>query len=298
MIHCKTSKVSLFAALASAALASSASAGTVAKEVVSPLVEKAAESAISGDIGVIFVSQYVSRGLVFENQGLIAQPYFDLSLSIYKGEGFVNNVSLALGFWTSLQSQHTDAQPNSTTPAWYEFDFTPGIAVTFAKDWTLTTRYLAYFSPNGGFPTFQGIDFRLDYDDSRWLGAFALHPHVVFLRELENKAGDGKSQGNYYEVGVTPALPTWGPLSVTIPLIAGFGSNQFYADNVGFGYFSAGLNASVALTCIPKAYGSWALTGSATYYYLHGPLATFNAPATRAGSHNEFVYSGGIGLTF
>src|SRR5690606_20317815 len=151
---------------------------TPSKAPVETIVEeKLAKSAISGDLGVAFVSQYVLRGLVYENQGAIAQPYLNLYLDLYDGEGFVNKVTLRIGLWSSLQSQKTDASPGSTVPYWYEFDYTPSLAVTFAKNWTFTTTYLGYTSPNGGFKTFGGLNFQLDLDDSEYLGAFAMNPH-------------------------------------------------------------------------------------------------------------------------
>ncbi len=279
-----------------------AQAGTVAvpapaKESV-PLVEQMEKSAITGDLGVNVVSQYVLRGLVYENQGVIAQPYLDLYFSLYEGDGFINKVSLSAGFWSSLHSRHTDAPPESTLPAWFEFDYTPGVAVTFAKNFTLTSSFFGYTSPSDAFNTFYGLNFQLNYDDTDLLGAFALHPHITYLRELDGKAGSGAAEGNYYEVGIAPVLPACGPLTVTVPLTAGFGSHDFYAANTGFGYFSAGLNASLALNFIPARYGSWALNAGATYYYLHGSLASYNVPNVRDTGHNEFVFSSGIGLTF
>ena len=57
------------------------------------VVEKCKESCITGDLGVNVVSQYVSRGVIFENQGGIIQPYADLYFKLYEGEGFLNKVS-------------------------------------------------------------------------------------------------------------------------------------------------------------------------------------------------------------
>ncbi len=70
------------------------------KEIVSKdknPVEVVKESCITGDIGVNVVSQYISRGLIFENQGAIIEPYADLYFRIYKGDGFINKVSVNIG---------------------------------------------------------------------------------------------------------------------------------------------------------------------------------------------------------
>ena len=191
-------------------------AGKEIKETEEPkaVVEKSKESCITGDIGITVVSQYVSRGVIFENQGGIVQPYADLYFKLYEGEGFFNKISLNLGIWNSFHSRKTDAgavaaaHPGSvsSTRSWYEFDFTAGVSFTFAKYFTLTPSYYTFLSPNDGFSTFQGLNLKLAFDDTDLLGAFALHPYVQVLFELENKAGTGADEGVYYEVGIAPSF--------------------------------------------------------------------------------------------
>ncbi|MGC3992243.1 MAG: hypothetical protein QM796_21615 [Chthoniobacteraceae bacterium] len=266
---------------------------TDAKKEVKPLTTEITKSCITGDLGVNVVSAYFSRGILQENQSFIIEPYADLYFKLYEGDGFLNSATLNLGVWDSAHEEHTGAiGTGSSTSAWYESDVTSGISLTFAKIFTFTPSYYAYLSPNDAFATFQGINLNLAVDDSQWLGAFALHPHFTTLFELSNKAGLGSTKGVYYEVGVAPALPTFAGVTVSFPLTVGFGSHGFYAGDA-FGYFSAGANASYALSFIPSCLGSWSLNGSATYYYLHDNLATVDV-----GRHNDFVFSGGFGLTF
>src|SRR3954468_7611978 len=97
------------------------------------VVEKAKESCISGDIGVDVVSQYISRGLIFENQGAIIQPYADLYFKLYEGDGLLTKIQANVGIWNSFHSRHTDSgeasghgtgrSDSSSTRSWYEFDF-------------------------------------------------------------------------------------------------------------------------------------------------------------------------------
>ena len=293
MAHIKNLTLGAGIALAGILLPGSLFAGTDSKAVV----EAAKQSVITGDLGVNFVSEYISRGAMQENQGVIAQPYADLYISLYEGQGFVNKVSLNLGVWSSFHSKHTGAGavgPKHRS-SWYEFDYTPGVAVTFAKDFTLTASYFEFDSPNNAFDASRNINLNLAYNDADLLGAFALHPHVAYMRELQGVAATGLvgGHGNYYEVGVAPALPAYGPVTVTFPLTVGFGSNDFYAQNKGFGFFSGGVNAAVAITCIPAKYGTWALNTGVTYYYL----ADQNADAA-AVDNNRVVYQAGIGATF
>jgi hypothetical protein len=287
------------------------------KEIVSKdknPVEVVKESCITGDLGVNVVSQYISRGLIFENQGGIIQPYADLYFRLYQGDGFINKVSANVGIWNSFHSRHTDAgeavgrgtgrADASSTRSWYEFDFTAGLAVTFLKNFTLTPSYYTFLSPNDGFNTFQGLNVNLAYDDTDLLGKFALHPHVTVLWELENKAGNGSDEGVYYEVGIAPSTPLGKDtgLTLTLPITAGFGSNEFYARNAGFGYFSAGAQVSYALAFVPKCLGAWTVNSGATYYYLGSQsLRDFNtAPANdvRDAKNSEWVFSGGLAVSF
>src|SRR4030095_11373346 len=63
------------------------------------IIEKAKESGNRGAREITVASQYVSRGVIFENQGGIIEPYADLYFKLYEGDGFLNKVSLNLGIW-------------------------------------------------------------------------------------------------------------------------------------------------------------------------------------------------------
>ena len=148
------------------------------------------------------------------------------------------------------------------------------------------------------------------------------------LFELENKAGTGADEGVYYEVGIAPSAPV-GPVTLTFPITAGFGSNDFYGsakistrkvtfddggakingtetevtvEDEAFGFFSAGVTASYTLKFIPECYGTWVATAGYTYYYLGEGTADFNTiergGTVRDGNHNEHVFSGGLSVAF
>jgi len=288
---------------------------TVDKNPKNP-IETIKESCITGDLGVNFVTQYVSRGVVLENQGVIAQPYADLYFKLYEGDGFLNKVSLNLGLWSSIHSRGTDhgaiGGGSTGTQDWYEFDYTVGLAFTFAKNWTLTPSFYAFLSPNDGFSDFYGLNLSLAYNDAGWWGdsGFALNPSVTVLVELQNKAGTGKDEGVYYEIALNPTK-TFGPVTVSVPIKAGFGTNDFYGslnaatgqiDNESFGYVSAGVNLAYPLKFIPECFGTWTLNANATFYYLGDGTSDFNtAPrggAVRDGNDTEWVFGGGLGITF
>ena len=267
------------------------------------LVEETKKSCITGDLGVTFVTKYISRGVVLEDQGVIAQPYADIFFKVYDGgdSAFINSVTLNASVWSSLHSHHPQDSAGNTLGAWYEFDYTPGIAVTFLKNFTLTTSYFEFDSPDGSFNAARSINGTLAYNDTDLLGVFALHPHFTVLKEVQ---GGGHPQGFaglgpngwYFEPGIAPSftLVKDGPLPVTLtlPVTAGFGSEGFYNED-SFGYFSAGGQVAVGLGFMPKCLGTWTTTVGATYYYLHEQLAIVDH-----GRHNDWVGSAAVGVAF
>ena len=304
--------------LAAFGFASTSFAGVEGKEMKEskPLQEVVKESCITGDIGINVVSQYISRGVIFENQGGIIQPYADLYFKLYEGDGFLNKITLNLGIWNSFHSRKTDAglvngAGTSSTRSWYEFDFTPGISFVFAKNVTFTPSYYMFLSPNDGFSTFQGINLALGYDTTDLIG-FNLAPKVQVLFELENKAGTGNDEGIYYEVSIAPSFPIGETgLAVTFPIGAGFGSDNFYGSlnqNTGaiedesFGFVTGGVILAYSMKFIPECYGTWTLSGQYSYYYLGEGTRDFNTAArgglVRDNDEHEHVFSGGLVIAF
>jgi hypothetical protein len=281
---------------ASVALPAVSFAGTETAGKDKVVTEVVKESCITGDLGVNFVSEYISRGLVLENQGVIAQPYLDLYFKLYEGEGFINKVSFNFGLWSSIHS-HQQPPGGTTTDAWYEFDYTAGISVVFAKRFTGTLSYFEFDSPADNFATARSVNFNLAFDDTDFLGAFALHPHVAVLTELNAPGFAGLDEdGWYYEIGIAPSH-TFGPLTVTLPINVGLGNSSFYAGDT-YGYSSAGISFSTPLSFIPEKWGAWTVSTGYTYYNLGDNLQTFSKNTQGDGDSNQHVFSGSIGLTF
>jgi hypothetical protein len=317
-IHLKSAVVALaLGGLLAAPFTSQAGTAVVSGKETKNVVEETKQSCISGDLGVNFVSEYISRGLVYENQGMIMQPYVDIYFKLYQGDGFINKVQLQLGAWSSIQSH---VYPNkgvghiSGVKNWFEFDYTVALAVTMAKNLTATLSYIEADYP--ALPSWmtqpnRNIQLGLAYDDTDLLGAFALHPHVSVLRELntnESGAAGIEKDGWYYEVGIAPSYTALKgsayPITLTAPITAGFGDANFYAGNT-FGFFSSGLNVSVPLAFIPTCFGTWTANAGYTYYYLGNTAAEFSNYDNNngyinvdSGSRSQHVFSGGIGMTF
>lgn len=265
-------------------------AGTAAPAKETTVIEKVKESCITGDIGIDVYSQYVFHGLVLENQGVILQPYANFYFKLYEGEGFLTQADLILGVWNSFHSRHPST---SSTRSWYEFDFVAGMAFTVAKNFTITPSYVAYASPGDYFDTAHVMQIRVSYNDSDLLGAFALSPYVLAEIELENKAGNGPDEGQYYEIGISPGT-TLGPVSVSVPIKVGFGANDYYTDD-GFGFFSAGLTLEYPLP-LPECFGTWTASANATYYHFGDPED--DATDIKNDDDYAFVFSGGLRVEF
>ena len=296
MLRQTTLKAAITAALVLGAYLPSSFAGveTSGKETKS-VVEEAQKSCITGDLGVNFVTKYFSRGINNGDQGVIAQPYADLYFKIYDGgDSFINSVTINAGIWSSLHS-HPVSTTNTNVRNWQEFDYTPGIAVTFAKNFTLTTSYFEFDYPSGASDPQRSINTNLAYNDTDLLGMWALHPHIAVLAELPGAAAGLTPNGWYFEPGIAPSFTlvkdgTF-PVTLTLPITAGFGY-RFYGEDT-FGFFSAGGNIAVGLGFMPKCLGTWTATVGATYYYLHEQLAIANN-----NHHDDWVGSAGIGVTF
>jgi len=265
-------------------------------------------SYITGDFGVTFTTEYISRGIVEPDQtkGVIGQPYLDLYIKLYSGDAnsmFINSVSAQLSFWADIGSNHSTAAAGATVPDWYEFDWDPGVSVTFAQNFTLLTQYFEFDSPSGAFSTARSIDANLTYNDSPLLGLWALHPHATVLWELGAPGFAGlKAKGWYYELGIAPSYTFLGksnyPITLAVPATLGLGDSSGFYGNNNFGYFSAGPSVSVPLAFIPSGFGSWTLTAAYTYYYEGTTVREADAPPLGSGANSRNVFSGALGCTF
>ena len=275
---------------AAAVLGCQAYAGTTTAAPAKTVTEVAKESCITGDIGADVTNAYFFHGIRQEDDGFIIQPYADLYFQVYKGSGFLTSLSVDLGIWNSF---HSNRGVSSTTSNWYEFDFTAGLTATLAEKWTLGAKFLCYASPGDYFDTSYALGVKLGYDDKDLLGAFSLQPYVYVEFELDGKSANGPDEGVYYEAGLTPSFDL-GPVSIGLPLRVGLGSNGYYADDAGFGYFSAGVTATYQLAFVPECLGEWSLTASTTYMYL----GDGTEPSNGGGDENQWIFAGGLKVAF
>jgi hypothetical protein len=298
----------LSAAVAAPCMALSLNAGATTQTQTPPAPPPAmAEPApantlsINGLVGVDFVTAYVTRGVVLENQGFIAQPYLELQF------GLTDEFKLIGGVWNSVHSEHTDlglatgeSAAAESADAFYEFDWYVGFTWAFAENFTATWIYQEFISPNGGFATNDNTQLKIAYSDASLWGesGFALNPYGLVFVELDNKAGTGSDEGIYVEVGIEPAFPL-GDSDVTfsVPIKTGWGFEDFYEEDEEFGFVSVGAKVAMPLKFVPAAYGSWSVYASVEYFFLGDGVDDFND----AGVHTDddiIVGKAGVSFTF
>lgn len=244
------------------------------------------EGRVSLDVGVDFTTDYYFRGIIQETEDSIIQPYAEIGLNLYEGEGGLNSISGILGIWNSFHGGPTGADGDATTDPkfWYESDLYAGLAVGFAEVFELGFSYILYTSPNGTFTDVGEFDISLSFDDSKLLGPFALSPSATLAFEVDGQADGGTDEGIYLQLGVEPGFSLVEndqvSVGVSVPLTLGLSLSDYYEFGTGsddtFGYFDAGVAVNVGLGLVPEDFGSLSLTIAGHFLFLGDNLETAN----------------------
>lgn len=238
------------------------------------------EGSISGTVGVDAGHAYFFRGILQEREGLIAQPYGDVTVQFADGSDGPVGVALTIGQWNSLHSGPTGADGNAAnTKMWYESDAFAGVTLGF-DNFEAGVTYTSYLSPNDSFGTVKELSFGLSMDDSELLGAFAMSPHVLVAMELDGQADGGTSEGAYLQLGVEPAYGILDDrMGVGFPVTVGLSLQDYYEDgdtfDDGFGFFEVGAIVTAPVE-VPAGYGSWELHGGFRVLTLGDYLRAIN----------------------
>ena len=230
--------------------------------------------------GTDFSHAYFFRGIVQERSGFIAQPYMDMTFSLFEGTEGLNSVTFTIGQWNSLHTGPSGNDgPATNVGAWYESDFYAGFAFGI-DNWDFGLTYTAYLSPNATFGTVKEVALSLAVDDSVVLGGFTLSPHVLMAIEVGGQADGGAGEGVYFELGVEPGLSLDRiPVSLSFPVAVGVSLSDYYEGTSGnddtLGYVALGLVASMPLR-IPESYGTWEISGGVHLLSLRDVLTAFN----------------------
>jgi len=265
-------------------------------------IAEAEASPFSFSMGVDSVTQYFFRGILQEDDGFIAQPWAEMGVNLYSGDGLVNSIDWSIGTWHSLHEQHTGTDSNGPA-AWYESDVYTGLSFGLAQKWSFAVTYTWYNSPNSAFDDVQDIALTLGYDDSKmWSslseaipGFAGFVPYVTVVFETD-RAADGAHEGVYVEFGIEPGLtplPNSGleDLSISFPVTVGLSADEYYESptnggDESFGYVEAGINFTY-----PIAPG-WELSAGPYFLFLGNTAESFND-----GEDNGFEVIGKFGIS-
>lgn len=235
--------------------------------------------------GVDFVSQYVSRGLVFADEFSV-QPWLELDFEVYTNEsdgGAIEGVSWFVGNWNSISDN--DPSPGivrtgsaASVESWYEADVYTGVRVSWRGGVQTSLRFNWYTSPSDSFNQLQEIDFRVSYDDAPlWREAgvenFTLTPRVRIAKETRDSGGPEQW---YFSPSITPSFTLEGfelEPTVKIPLVLGFGADGQYierdtGDETHFGFFQTGIGIDVPLEVLAEGSGNLTLSASFDVIFL------------------------------
>lgn len=257
---------------------------------------------VSFNIGMDIPTRYYFRGILQEENGLIAQPYFEANVNLYEGEQLT--ATAIGGIWNSIHSEHTGSSLDQPK-AWYEFDAYGGMALgwenlEFSGIWT------TYLSPSGAFSEVNDIALGIGYDDSGHLGAFALNPAITFILETKGTAF-GVNKGDLLQLSAGPEFEiTEGdrPVTLGVPVELGLSLDDYYertdtSDPSGkndetFGYFQTGLDFGFPMAFVPNEYGSWLLNAGFRFISLGKSLREVNHNGNDYGFFGMF----GVSMTY
>lgn len=274
--------------------------------------EESAElgEAISVALSTTWTNKYFFRGILQEDQGVILQPAAEFTFSLYQGTGAIQEFAVNLGTWNSLHDGPSGSGgPNVTPRVWYESDFCAGIGLTLFDHWSVGAMYTAYMSPNDAFGTVDEISINVCYDDSHlwesWgvdiAGFSGLQPHATFAFELDGQADGGFDEGTYLELGIEPSFTLIDdadyPVTLSIPVTLGLSLGDYYEDGAGgddtFGYFQAGVVASVPLAFMPARLGAWEMSVGVNALFLGDHTEAINV-----GDDFEILVGAGLSVSF
>jgi uncharacterized protein (TIGR02001 family) len=273
-----------------------------------------------------FTNAYMFRGIKQESDGLIMQPYLDLGVSLYKGEGSVKSFGLNIGTWNSLHGFNLTGTDNLRNhKLWYESDFYAGMSFGMTGGVTTAVTFTAYTSPNDSFETVNEIAFKVSLDDAKYAYAktFALHPYGVFASEFNihtgrngllneqgvpvtgGQADAGNAAGNYVELGVGPTFKIPMATTLTVPVKIGLSLTDYYEKPGGgndshFGYASVAGVLTHQLNKKPSKVGNWNVHVGVEYQRLGDTTKLFLNEFKDNGEMKSYkvIYSGGLGFSY
>jgi hypothetical protein len=202
---------------------------------------------VSLTLGADWASAYYFRGIVNEqNGGNNVQPYGEIGFKLLDNVGPLTSLVIAPGVWNNWHYGGGTVVEPSDPQFWYEADLYIKLTATWWEVFTTSVTYTYYVSPNDSFTSYADVGLGFSLNDSKWLGAFALNPSLLFAFETKGEAlaADGQ-KGIYMGIGLAPGYTFFEnssfPVNVSLPMTFGFSLKDYYTvngQNQTFGYFS------------------------------------------------------------
>lgn len=253
----------------------------------------------TGEFGVSFTTQYFLRGIQQEDQGFIAQPWFELRYDVYEGTGDLKDVNLTFGQWNSLHDGPTGS--GGTESMWYESDFYIGFTGEVGDRLACGITYTSYYHPNGARSNVEELALSAGYDDKGVIETFAggLQPGVVLAFELDGQMDEGArgNTGIYLQLGIKPSFQ-FGQFTLDVPVTMGVSLLDYYedpgtSDDEFLGFLDIGAVISTAIPDLPARMGPWHAEAA-----VHWMLLGDSNEDRNGGDAGELIFSCGVRTTF
>lgn len=259
----------------------------------------------SGVFKIDFKTQYISFGVVLQDEGVSIQPMLALRYTFFdkildkSEESFINNVTGFISSWNDISTNKDLSKPTSSYRYFTEADLVTGVSVTFNDRFNLTTSLTELNSPAYAFRPGAFLKAVLSMDDTGMYGDnFALKPQFLLIYEIPWEGQIGLQPDAFlFEPGLTPTY-TFGadssfPVTLSVPMRVGLG-NKFY-DGETYGFFSIGPEFTLPIPSLStetiKTYANIGYTyinlGETTQYFIlnedkssHKHVATFGLTTT------------------
>lgn len=241
--------------------------GKESKEVV--VEEKVEKKVVSGTLSLDVNTHFISYGLDVWGAGTewrdcLFNPSLELTLALG------GNFNFIIGTWWDV----TDNTDSSIGDSVDEVDVWGGFGYT-AGPVSLTLLYQEWMYAGDSERI---VDFTIGVDTF-------LHPSLTVHGRVDGIGSIGQETGCAFVLGVEEGFDA-GPVTFSFPVAVGFMTDNFQGGDGGFGYVSAGANASVPLPFLP---GDWSAHAGVTYYHTNGDVIPSNP--------DEDFVTGNAGIT-
>ena len=264
----------LLAMLAVISAGTSLDAGDWGKAPVGKEVIEAESPFLSGTFSFNYNTHFISYGAdIWGNGGsTFSDSLFNPSLELKFA--LPSDAYLVVGTWWDVNGNI----PSSFGGRLQEVDVWAGVG----KDFGFIEAKLLYQQWIYAADTEHIVDLVLGFEAP-------LNPSFTIHYRPDQGAAFG-DEGFFFVGGIAPGFDV-GPVAISVPVNVGVATDLYHGGDGGYGYASAGIQASYPLP-VPDSFGAWSLTAGYTYYHTSEDVIP-NNPAD-----DFFTGSAGISIAF